>query len=88
MGTLAKTVKFPKVAGSIALNVQRLATRRQHERPLAMPRLLLKSARPFVRGISAVYPGAREARGGANRIVIRSGKTAPPVGVFRQLKAS
>src|SRR5690606_12424121 len=52
-------------------NVQRFATRRQHERSSAMPRSTSSHSSTWPRATSAVYPGARVARGGANYIVIR-----------------
>jgi hypothetical protein len=53
----------------LAYNVQRLATRRQARMPTGHVPHHLSDAHTFQRAISAVYPGAREARGGANRIV-------------------
>jgi hypothetical protein len=55
----------------MSYNVQRFATRRQHERSSAMLRSNVINSVTFLHSLGAVYTGAREARGGANRIVIR-----------------
>jgi hypothetical protein len=57
-------------SSAVAYNVQRFATRRQHERLSAMHRHTSSTSFTCPRAISAVYSGAREAREGANRIVI------------------
>jgi hypothetical protein len=63
-------------APALSDNVQRLATRRQHERPLDMSRLPLQYARRLVRAISAVHPGPRRRRAEAPTALLSDGASS------------
>ena len=62
--------KSEKVGASIADNVQRFATRRQARTSLSHAPLDSMNSVTRLHALGAVYPGARAARGGANRIVM------------------
>ncbi len=53
----------------MSYNVQRFATRRQAQTSLGQAPLDLIDSVTILHALGAVYPGARVARGGANRIV-------------------
>ncbi len=58
------------ILNALTHNVQRFATRRQARTVLGHAPLDSINSVTILHALGAVYPGAREARGGANHIVI------------------